>query len=42
MKNLIDKLGDIMFGERTDRITKTGLICCAVYFAIMIVMGIIS
>lgn len=42
MKNLADKFVDIMFGKTADKITKVALVCCAVYIAIMIVMGIIS
>lgn len=42
MKNITDKIGDIMFGKTSDKITKFLLICCAIYIAIMIVMGIVS
>lgn len=42
MKNLTDKIGDIMFGKTSDKITKVLLVCCAIYIAVMIVMGIAS
>lgn len=42
MKNITDKISDIMFGKTADIITKVLLVCCAIYIAAMVIMGVAS
>lgn len=42
MKNITDRIGDIMFGKTADKITKFITACCVIYIVIMILMAILS